>query len=167
MFDKGTYVFHETGGVCLIADVCYAPLEGMPTDREYYVLNPVHDRSSVIYVPVNSDRIFLRGLLNAQEARALLAQISTVEVIAETNAKMLRTKYIECMKTHEPLEWVRVMKTVRARARTLSGRAVRLSETERAFAENAGRNLRAELALALGLEESRVETEIVGYIANG
>lgn len=167
MFEKEIYVFHETGGVCLIADLCYAPLEGMPTDRQYYVLKPVHDQSSVIYVPVDSDRVFLRPLLNFNEATELLALIPTVEIIDEPNNKQLRTKYIECMKKHDPIEWVRVMKTVRARAIAQAGRSLRLSDTERSYAETSARNLRIELALALGLEEHRVHEDLEKMIANG
>lgn len=166
MFEKGTYVFHETGGVCLLADVCYAPLEGMPSDRQYYVLKPVHDESSVIYVPVDSDRIFLRQLLKFGEATELFTLIPTVEIIDESNAKQLRTKYIECMKKYDPIEWVRVIKTVRARAIAQAGRSGRLSDTERSYAEIAAHHLCTELALVLGQEKRRVNEDIEKMIAN-
>ena len=58
MFEREEYVFHESGGVCQITDIQTAPLEGMPRDREYYVLKPLSDQSSVIYIPVDSERSF-------------------------------------------------------------------------------------------------------------
>ena len=164
MFQKDDYVFYESGGICKISDVQYAPLENMPSDRQYYILQSVHDRNGLIYVPVDSDKVFLRKLLNRDEAQRLVDEIEQVAVIEETNAKLLRAKYIEAMHTHEPLEWVRVIKTVYKRMNVDFGRPQRLSETERSFAENAKRYLYTELALALGLQEQEMESYITNHI---
>lgn len=112
MFERGEYVFHESSGVCRIEDIRIAPLDGMPADRTYYIMRPIHDPNSVIYIPIDSDRIFLRRLLNREEAIELLDRIPFVRTIEVDNAKQLRAKYIELMRMHAPLEWVRVIKTV-------------------------------------------------------
>lgn len=164
MFVKDEYVFHESSGVCRVADIQRAPLDNMPADRHYYILHPVHDANSVLYVPVDSDRIFLRRLLNREEADALLDQIAGVATIEEPNAKLLRARYVEAMSTHMPLEWVRVIKTVYRRATELGARSQRLSETERSMGESAKRHLHTELALALGLSESEMEQYITDHI---
>ncbi len=164
MFARDEYVFHETGGVCRIADIRPAPLSGMPADREYYVMKPVHEPNSVIYIPVDSDRVFLRRLINRAEAEELLDRIPFVRVIDEGNAKLLRAKYVEAMNTHEPLEWVRVIKTVYLRASLPQGRPRRISETERSIAERAKRHLHTELALALELNEKDMERYITEHV---
>ena len=164
MFERNEYVFHESGGICLIADIQVAPLDSMPPDRAYYIAKPLHDPNSVIYVPVDSEQIFMRRLLNRNEAEELLERIPFVRAIEESNAKLLRAKYIEAMHTHEPLEWVRVIKTVYLRANMPSSRSFRLSETERSFFENAKRFLHAELALALGLAEQDMEDYITAHV---
>ena len=160
MFERGEYVFHESGGVCLVEDICVAPLEGMPLDREYYVMKPIHDPTSTIYVPTDSDRIFLRRLLSCEEARGFLDRIPQVEAIDEPNAKLLRVKYVEAMERHTPEDWVRVIKTVYRRSEPQGSKCRKLSETERAFGENAKRNLHTELSIALDLAPADVE----GYI---
>ena len=48
MFAKGDYVFYASGGVCRVDDLQYAPLDGMPADRLYYVLRSLHDANGVI-----------------------------------------------------------------------------------------------------------------------
>ena len=164
MFERGAYVFHESGGICQIADIQVAPLDGMPADRTYYIMRPMHDPNSVIYIPIDSDQIFLRRLLNREEAVELLDRIPFVRTIEVDNAKQLRAKYIELMRMHEPLEWVRVIKTVYARTHTPASRTSRISETERSFSDNAKRNLHAELSLALGVPEGDMERYITEYI---
>ena len=156
-FSKNEHVFHESGGVCKISDIQTAPLEGMPKDRVYYIMQPVHDPNSVIYVPVDSDSIFVRGLLSRNEAEDLLAKIEQIESIDEPNAKVLRAKYIDAMRTHLPKEWICVIKTVTARMRMLALRSQRVSETERSYYETAKRHLCTELSLVLGIGTREVE----------
>jgi len=164
MFERDDYVFHESGGVCRIDDICYAPLENMPADRQYYIIKPLHDPNSVIYMPVDSTGVFLRRLLNREEAKALLDAIPRVELIEEPNAKQLRARYIEAMRTHDPIEWVRVIKTVHRRIQMQTSPSRRISDTERSFAEHAKRHLHTELALALGIPAQEMERYISEHV---
>ena len=121
----------------------------------------MHDRNGVMYVPVDSEAVFLRRLMDEREAQTLIEQIPAVEVIDEPNAKLLRTRYVDAMRTHAPVEWVRVIKTVYSRTTGEERRVQRLSETERSFSENAKRFLYTELAIALGLKEGEIEDYIL------
>ncbi len=161
MFQKDEYVFYESGGICKISDIQKAPLEGMPADREYYVMQSVHTANGVMYIPVDNEHVFLRKLLNRDEAEALISTIPQVDAIDEPNAKLLRNKYTESMRTHDPVEWIRVIKTVYRRTAGNTSGARRLSETERSLAENAKRYLYTELALALGKDAKDMEQYIV------
>ncbi len=164
MFERDEYVFHESGGVCKIADIQAAPLENMPADRLYYILKPVHDPNSVIYIPADSEQIFLRRLMKREEAEELLDRIPFVRTIEESNAKLLRAKYIELMKLHDPVEWVRVIKTVYVRVQMQPNSGRRVSDSERAFAETAKRHLHTELSLALELPFAKMEAHIADRI---
>ncbi len=161
MFQKDEYVFYGSGGICRIADIQVSPLSGMPADCPYYVMESVHNSNGTMYIPVDNDQIFLRPLLNREEAEALIERIPSVEAIEEPNAKLLRTKYSDAMKTHDPEEWVRVIKTVHYRTTGASPRVARLSETERSVNESAKRYLYTELSLALGMEFGNVEQYII------
>ncbi len=164
MFACNDYVFHESGGVCRIDDIQTAPLEGMPADRQYYVMKPLDDRNSVIYIPVDSEQIFMRRLMDRAAAEELLDRIPFVRTIDESNAKLLRAKYVELMRLHDPVEWVRVIKTVHVRADLQGDKGRRLSETERSFAETAKRYLHTELSLALDVPRERIEEYITDRI---
>ncbi|MBQ7334947.1 MAG: hypothetical protein IJW92_00535 [Clostridia bacterium] len=164
MFQKNDYVFYESGGICRISDIQTAPLEGMPADREYYVLQSLHDSNGVIYIPVDSDRVFLRRLLNREEAESFLNRITQVDAIDEPNAKLLRTRYTECMRMHTPEEWVRVIKTVWRRTNATPQKPARISDSERGFSENAKRYLYTELSLALGISAQEMERYIAEHI---
>ena len=162
MFQIGDYVYYASGGICQVAEICYAPLSGMPKDRLYYVLRSMHEASGVMYVPVYSDTVFLRPLLTKDAAERLLDQFAAIGEIEESNAKLLKGKYIEAMNCHDPTEWVRVIKTVRRRIRNLAehSKTQRISDTERSYAEDAKRYLYTELSLILEIPVGEME----GYI---
>ncbi len=164
MFACNEYVFHESGGVCRIDEIKAAPLENMPAGRLYYIMKPVNDQNSVIYIPVDSEQIFLRKLMDRTQAQELLDDIPFIRTIDESNAKLLRAKYVELMKTHDPVEWVRVIKTVYLRSDVQNGHGKRLSETERSFAETAKRHLHTELSLALDVPREQMEAYISEHI---
>ena len=91
-------------------------------------------------------------------------RIPFVRTIEESNAKLLRAKYLELMKTHDPVEWVRVIKTVHLRANAPGTKGARLSETERSFAESAKHYLYTELAIALDVSTDRMEDYITEHV---
>ena len=155
-FQKDEYVFYESGGICKILDVQVAPLDGMPADREYYVMRSIHDKSGMIYVPRDNTSIYMRALLNAEGAEALLATLAQIEPIIEPNGKLLRTKYLEAMQKHEPSEWVRIIKTAYHRKTEFPDRIQRLSEGERDLVARAKSFLYTELALALDVPDKEM-----------
>jgi CarD family transcriptional regulator len=155
-FQKDEYVFYASGGICKILDIQYAPLEGMPADREYYVMRSIHDKSGMIYVPKDNENIFIRPLLSAECAESLLAGISQVLPIIEENGKLLRSKYLEAMQKHDPSEWVRIIKTAYHRKKEFPDRIQRLSEGERDLVARAKCFLYTELSLALDVPEKEM-----------
>lgn len=155
-FQKDEYVFYASGGICKILDVQFAPLEGMPADREYYIMRSIHDKSGLIYVPKDNEDIFIRPLLNVERAELLLSSLSQISPIVEANGKILRTKYLEAMQKHDPCEWVRIIKTAYARKNEFPDRIQRLSEGERDLVARAKCFLYTELSLALGIPEKEM-----------
>ena len=161
MFAINECIFYGSGGICRIESIQTAPLQGMPQDREYYVLRPLHDQNSVMYVPVDSDCVFLRTLITREEAERLMGEIPSVAPIVEGNAKLLRERYRACMSCYDPLEWIRVIKTAYARITAKRAPCRRISDTERGIYETAKRLLSTELALATDTSVEQMEAFVM------
>ena len=164
MFAKGDYVFYASGGVCRVDDLQYAPLDGMPADRLYYVLRSLHDANGVICLPTDCTTVFLRPLISRAAGEALLREYNELPVLEAPDAKTLRVAYQDAMKTFEPREWLRVVKTVAERTSRLAGasRTQRLSETERSLGEEARRYLLTELSLVLDRSTEQIAAVLFG-----
>ena len=70
MFQKKDYIYSESMGVCLVADVTnLAPKNGNAVS--YYVLKSVYQKDKVAYIPVENHTVELRDLITPDEAREI------------------------------------------------------------------------------------------------
>jgi hypothetical protein len=70
MFQKKDYIYSESMGVCLVADVTnLAPKKG--TAVSYYVLKSVYQKDKTAYIPVENHTVELRELITEEQAREL------------------------------------------------------------------------------------------------
>lgn len=70
MFQKKDYIYSESMGVCLVADVTnLAPKKGNAVS--YYVLKSVYQKDKVAYIPVENHTVELRELITPDVARKI------------------------------------------------------------------------------------------------
>lgn len=73
MFQKKDYIFSESMGVCVVADIVKLSAEKGNTIF-YYVLRSVKNKEKVSYIPVEHHRVVLRNLIEPDVARQKLKQ---------------------------------------------------------------------------------------------
>ena len=54
MYEIGSYVVKANNGVCRIADVLHLDLPGTDKNRLYYLLIPLENKNSKLYVPTDT-----------------------------------------------------------------------------------------------------------------
>ena len=98
MFEKGSYVAYRSEGVCVILDVCKEKFGGKEEEEDYYVLAPVNDMKSTVFVPVNNETLvgYMRELLSAEELNAFIAECKEerLEWIPENRARNMAFKQV-------------------------------------------------------------------------
>ncbi|MBR3289838.1 MAG: hypothetical protein IKI63_03560 [Clostridia bacterium] len=74
---SGDVILYNPSGVCRIEDVREETFAG--TAGEYYVLKPICQEGSTIYIPIENERLTqrMRPLLSPEEAEALLRKTPT------------------------------------------------------------------------------------------
>jgi len=160
MFEIGNYVFYGSEGVCRIDDIVSSPFSDAPDGVKYYVLHSAHGGGSTAYIPLDRAESLIRPLMSESDIALLMSKINGVILFEEINLKFLKEEYNVAIKSGNPLEWVRVIKTVEAR--TINGRenGKKVSDAERAYAENARRFLYKEMSIVLCIPEDKVEEYI-------
>ena len=67
MFGKGELIMCGGHGVCRVIDITGNPIERSDRNKKYYVLEPVFEKASTIYTPVDNDKIVMRRIMNREE----------------------------------------------------------------------------------------------------
>ena len=165
MFEVGEYIVYGVSGVCRVTDVCLSPID-RKDGRTYYALKPVNGPSaSLIYTPVDNDRVPMRALLSVEEIRALLSRIPSIPGLPIATEKARRDAYRAAMSAGSLDSYVSVIKTVSERRTALSAAGRRLPEFEIEYDGAARRRLYTEISLVLGLPMEEMEQYIASCAA--
>lgn len=77
MFAIGDYVSYRSEGVCVISDIRTEIFNALGKSEEFYILAPLKDINSVLYVPVNNEALTskMQPLLSADGVCALADEL--------------------------------------------------------------------------------------------
>lgn len=160
MFGKGEYVVCGSKGVCTVEDVTTLNVPGVDGRKEYYVLKPVYNCSTTVYIPIDAGRESMRGVLSAAEAKKLIRGMEKIAPIVIENDKLLEQEYRGCMRTNLCEEWVRILKTTYQRKLKRQEMGRKVTAVDAKYSRIAEESLYGELAVALGIPKDRVPSYI-------
>ena len=91
MFKIGNRVVYRSEGVCVVSDIRKESFGMIGREEDYYILTPVSDKKSTVFVPVNNDKLvgFMRRLMSAEEIMKMITELKDerLEWIVESRAR--------------------------------------------------------------------------------
>lgn len=165
MLEIGEKVLYGAAGACTVTEICTRKF-GEAGEREYYVLVPVHDTRTTLYVPVDNESLQakMKKLLSAEEIESLIASMPEEESLWIADEKVRQEKYKGMLRRGDRRELIGMAKALyRHRQKLMAmGRKLHMAD-ERLFKE-AEKLLCDEFAVVLGLKPSEVMTFIAGKL---
>ena len=67
MYKKGDYVVKMPEGICKIENIGHPDTTGMNKTKEYYILVPINEKTSKIYLPVDYVDWRIRNMISKEE----------------------------------------------------------------------------------------------------
>lgn len=165
MFEVGDYIVCGNNGICIVERVGTIDIPDVDPNRIYYILQPVYTKTSVVYIPVDNEKIVMRKVLNKDQVNELIQHIPEIDLIEEMNDKLREERFKECMKNHDCTDWIRVIKTLYQRRQERIERGQKVTATDARYLKSAEDNLYCEFSMALGIEKEEVEAYIEKCIA--
>jgi len=164
VFEVGEYVVCGSKGVCVVENITTLDIAGVDRERKYYILKPIYQTGSTVYVPVDSPKDSLRRVMERKDAQKLIEAIPDVPLLVIANDKLTEQTYKESLKSGNCEEWVRIIKTIwwRKQQRLQAGRKVTAVDAK--YFHMAEESLYGELAVALDLNRDAVAEYIVKKI---
>lgn len=160
MFSIGEYVVYGTNGICQITDIKKLDLMGANSERDYYVLQSTRGKGSQSFVPVDSDKVSLRLVIDRQDAKDLIEDISMIDGLGELDDKSRENRYKEIAKECECRQWIAMIKTIYIRKQERLAQGKKMTATDERYMRLAQDNLFEELCFALDVDKNVMEEKI-------
>ena len=165
MFGVGDTVLYGSQGVCRIAGKEQRRLRGGYVD--YFVLRPVYDENSTVYVPCENDKLIakMKNVLTGAQAQEMVENVvrSDPEWIADDNERKLR--FQEILNSGDRMESLMLIKSLYLHRNYQEERGRHLHQNDEAILKQAEKLVYGELALALGMTPEEVLPYIMEQLA--
>lgn len=164
MFEKGDYVICGNNGICSVQDITTLNISGVDKTRKYYLLKPVYQSGSTVYIPMDTAGQSLRKALSKEEADALIASIPDIPLIPLSDEKTLERTYKEYMHDGSCESLVKLIKTIYLRKEKRILKGAKITAVDSRYFKLAEDFLYSELSVSLGLSRDEVKDHIAASI---
>ena len=133
MFEIGSYVIYRSEGVCVISDVREESFSTLGGASRFYILNPINDLNSVVYVPCDNENLvgMMRALLSPAEIDALAEEIKNERMELPTDIRMRNAKYKEIFAEGDRRSLMILVNTVGELIEKLENEGKKVGSTDR------------------------------------
>ncbi len=151
--------------VCRITEITQKEVDGKMVD--YYVLNPVFDSGSKIFVPVNNPILEkkMHRVIREDEAYELIESIPREIEIWLDNPNARKEKYTNIFSVRNRHEIIGIIKALRVHRTLQAEKKRRLHIADERFLKEAEKTMCEELAFALHISPSDVPQFIADRLA--
>lgn len=160
MYSVNEKIHYGGSGVCVIQEI--ATMRFGRTREKYYVLKPVYQNSSVIYVPVENAALVskMRPVLSREEVDRLIDGMPEIPTAWEEDPQARKASFEALLRSNECRSLIILIKTLHAQKerRQADGKALHVSDET--FLREAQRLLYDEFAGALEIQPAQVHAYI-------
>lgn len=162
MYEVGTLLVYGNTGVCRITGVTTLDRPGIDRNERYYVMEPLY-QNSVIYTPVEGNKVFMRPVITREEADRLIDMIPEIraEACSLHSPQQLSEHYQTVLQTHCCADLIELTMSIYQKRRSAEEQKSRFGYTDSKYMKRAEELLFGEFAVALGIPRE----EVPAYIA--
>lgn len=167
MFNVNEMIVYARSGICKIERIeskSFSVKNSM--ENKCYVLKPIYDSSSTVYVPVDNDVLtsMMRNILTKQEIDELLFNVKD-EVTDWVNDQRERTqKFRRILSGGITKDMLVMISSLVEKEKELAITGKKLCSSDDAVLKEAKREINQEFAYALGIELDGVEDYVVNSL---
>lgn len=164
MFEVGEFIMCGGHGVCRVTAITGNPVDKLDKKRKYYILEPIFEKGSTIYTPVDNEKVVMRKIMNEKDAKTLIEQIPSIETFWIKEEKTREQMYKEAIRTYDCQSLVRIIKTLYLRKQDRVQQGKKVLSSDEHYLKKAEELLYSEMSLALSIPKENVEEYIFDEI---
>lgn len=156
MFQVNDTILYGSEGVCTVTDIVEKDF-GAKIMR-YYVLKPVYNSSSTLYVPVDNQDLTakMRHVLSADEVHEIIRAIPGERSMWIEDENERKETYREVLQRGDRMELIRIIKALYDHQQTQRAKGKHLHTADEHFFQEAEKLLYDEFALVLQIQPDEV-----------
>lgn len=151
MYEVGAIVVYGRTGVCQVEDVIQRD------GQAYYALKPLY-QSCDIFVPVDSDKVFIRPVISREEAHSLIDALPAMEVEPYEGQAMrdLSQQYQTALASHDCRDLFALTKSLYTKKQATARQKKKFGAVDERFMKLGEELLFGELAVVLDIQPGEV-----------
>lgn len=155
-FSVNDTVLYGAEGVCRVAEIVQRDFGAGAVD--YYVLRPVYNENSTIFVPVNNSALTdkIRRVLAADEIRALIRSMPQEDSIWFADENERKEKFRQILARGERTELIGMIKALYQHQQLQQANGKHLHAADERFFRDAEKMLYDEFAIVLKIKPDQV-----------
>lgn len=160
MYSIGDYVVKVNDGVCKVEEITHLEMSGVSSEKLYYVMVPIQNNGSRIFVPVDGKAEELRFVITPEEVEDIMKKVADMDAEWIVNNKFREQKYKEVLHEGNPecmVSYIKLMYQKRQEREAAGKKNTAVDERYLRFMEEA---VYVEFAFALGCEKSEIKEKI-------
>lgn len=163
-FRKTDHVVYASNGICLIEDIKKMSFVRGEPEKIYYILKPLHDKSSTIYIPEDNEALLgkMRSIITKDEIEAIITNVNKTDIEWIEDRKLRGASYREFLSTPHPAVLLPLIKAISKKSIELSETGKKLTAADKEAFESSLRYVKDEFAFSLGISAN----EASQYIEN-
>ena len=156
MYSVNEKIHYGGSGVCVIQEI--TSMRVGRTREKYYVLKPVYQNSSLIYVPVENPTLVakMRPVLSREEVERLIADFNEIPTAWEADPQARKASFDALLRSNQCRNLIVLIKTLNAYKELRQADGKTLHVADETFLREAKRLLYDEFAGALGLQPAQI-----------
>ena len=162
MFQVGEKVLYGTAGACTITEICKKSF-GDAGEKEYYVLVPIHDGRSTLYVPCVNEALVakMKKLLSAEEIMTLIDSMPDADLEWISDERKRQEYFKTALKNGDRREIMGIAKSLYNHRKYVLSLGRKLHSCDDKVFREAEKLLCDEFAVVLGMKPSEVMPFII------
>ena len=165
MFNVNDTILYGTHGICKISDISEQKFNG--STKKYYILQPLHNASSTIYVPMDNEKLLakMRRILSEEEIYELIKAMPDKETTWIENKNERNEHFRSILASGDRTEIIKLIKVIYQHKEELKAMSKKLHASDEQFFKEAEKIIYDEFALVLNIRYDQVLPFIVDQIS--
>lgn len=158
----GEYVVYGTSGVCCVEDIGIRRLSPDIPEEEYYILKPVNNTGSTVFVPVNNELLMsrMRHIFTKDEIDGIINSVRGCEMKWIDDRKIRITEFRSIINRGDRRELILLIRCILSRISFLNENKKKIASSDGDILQLAQKAVGEEFSFSLGIKMS----EIPAYI---